>query len=469
MSLSDPQWGRNHSSEDEKKDDKPDDKVSDTRPRDDDQDRAKNEVPQNNRRDDDLDRLWDEFNRTLGGVLGQRKSQQGSGQRAESARREPEDTDTRADRNNDSTVEENMRRNFEYLRSRMPRQAPPVPQSGSKGLLLGMVLALGAWAASGFYIVPEGQSGIVTTFGKYTESTMPGFRWHMPYPVQQVEIVDVSSVRTTEVGALNRSDRAREALMLTDDENIVDVRFTVQYRIKSGDGAMQYVFRHRDPNTSVKQAAESAMREVVGRKKMDSVLFESKQEIAEDVKHLMQNMLDRYQTGIEVMSVAIQNAQPPQPVQAAFNDAVKAGQDRERQINEGEAYANAVIPKARGMAARLTQEAEGYKARVIETAKGDAMRFKQVLAQYQKAPKVTRDRMYIDTMQQIYENTTKVYVDVGKGSNLLYLPFDKLMEQSAKTEPKVSDVKDNVVPQQSVSTEVADTVDARQLLRNRGR
>ena len=233
------------------------------------------------------------------------------------------------------------------------------------------------------------------------------------------------------------------------------------------------VFKSREPNTAVTQAAESAMREVVGRKAMDSVLFESKQEIAEDVKKLMQEMLDRYATGIEVMSVAIQNAQPPQPVQAAFNDAVKAGQDRERQINEGQAYANDVIPKARGMAARLSQEAEGYKARVVETAKGDAVRFKQVLAQYQKAPEVTRDRMYIDTMQQILENTTKVYVDTKSGNNLLYLPFDKLMEQTRGTVTPAAGVPAQTtvtnVPAANMNTEVQDTVDARQLLRNRGR
>ena len=311
------------------------------------------------------------------------------------------------------------------------------PKSNGKGLAFALVVALGLWGATGFYIVPEGQSGIVTTFGKYTETTMPGFRWHLPWPVQNADIVDVSSVRTVAIGAAGRANREAEALMLTDDENIVDLRFNVQYRIKAGEGAMNYLFRSRHPDESVRQTAESAMREVVGRRKMDSVLFESKQEIAEGVKRIMQDMLDRYHTGIEVMSVAIQNAQPPQPVQAAFNDAVKAGQDRERQINEGEAYANAVIPKAHGMAARLQQEAEGYKTRVVETATGDAERFSQILAQYEKAPQVTRDRMYVDMMQQVLQSTTKVYVDTKDGNNLLYLPFDKLMEQN-KTQVTVA-------------------------------
>lgn len=212
----------------------------------------------------------------------------------------------------------------------------------------------------------------MTTFGRYAETTAAGFRWHLPMPIQDVQIVDVSSVRTTEIGFAGRSDRLREALMLTDDENIVDVQFTVQYRIKPGDGARDYVFRIRQPDLTVTQAAESAMREVVGRKAMDSVLFESKAEIAEAVKKSMQDMLDRYSSGIEVMSVAIQNAQPPQQVQAAFNDAVKAGQDRERSINLGEAYRNAVIPKAEGTAARLKEEALGYQARIVEAARGDA-------------------------------------------------------------------------------------------------
>ena len=278
--------------------------------------------------------------------------------------------------------------------------------------------------------MPEGQIGVVTTFGKYTQDSAAGINWRMPWPVQRVEIVDVSSVRKAEIGMRGTTQRLKEALMLTDDENIVDVMFNVQYRIKPHE-AKEYLFRSRDPDRSVFDAAESAMREVVGRKTMDSVLFESKQEIATAVQAAMQSMLDRYRTGIEVMSVAIQNAQPPQQVQAAFNDAVKAGQDRERQINEGQAYANAVVPVARGMASRLVQEAEAYKARVVQTAQGDAERFSKVLEQYEKAPQVTRDRMYIDAMSDLYANTKKVLVQTQGASNLLYLPFDKLLEQSA--------------------------------------
>ena len=310
------------------------------------------------------------------------------------------------------------------------------------------VCAVIGWSVSGFYIVPEGQTGVVTTFGAYSKSTMPGINWHLPAPIQDVELVDVSSVRTAEIGMRGTTDRLREALMLTDDENIVDVQFNVQYRIKPETGAKDYLFNTRAPDASVTQAAESAMREVVGRKAMDSVLFESKAEIAEAVRNSMQAMLDRYSTGIEVMSVAIQNAQPPQQVQAAFNDAVKAGQDRERQINLGEAYMNAVIPKAQGTASRLKEEAEGYKARVVETARGDADRFTSVYTEYAKAPQVTRDRIYVDAMRDIYQNVTKVYVDQKSGSNLLYLPLDKLV---ASTQAAAKSEADSAVPASSAA------------------
>lgn len=321
-------------------------------------------------------------------------------------------------------------------------------RAGSFSVSVLAVCAVIGWSVSGFYIVPEGQTGVVTTFGAYSKSTMPGINWHLPAPIQDVELVDVSSVRTAEIGMRGTTDRLREALMLTDDENIVDVQFNVQYRIKPETGAKDYLFNTRAPDASVTQAAESAMREVVGRKAMDSVLFESKAEIAEAVRNSMQAMLDRYSTGIEVMSVAIQNAQPPQQVQAAFNDAVKAGQDRERQINLGEAYMNAVIPKAQGTASRLKEEAEGYKARVVETARGDADRFTSVYTEYAKAPQVTRDRIYVDAMRDIYQNVTKVYVDQKSGSNLLYLPLDKIV---ASTQAAAKSEADSAVPASSVA------------------
>ncbi len=307
----------------------------------------------------------------------------------------------------------------------------PDPKGAGLGILAILGAALVIWFGSGFYIVQEGQVGVVTTFGKFSETTAPGFRWRGPWPIQAHEVVDVLSLRTLEVGGRGRADRLKEALMLTDDENIVDIHFNVQYRIKEGpNGARDYLFNSRAPTEAVQQAAESAMREVVGRRVMDQVLYESRQEIADQVRARMQEMLDRYGTGILISAVAIQNAQPPEQVQAAFDDAVKATQDRERQINEGQAYANDVVPKARGLAARLAQEADGYRTRVLETAEGDASRFRSILTEYNKAPAVTRERLYLETMQQVFSSTTKVMVDVRSGNPLLYLPLDKLIQQS---------------------------------------
>jgi membrane protease subunit HflK len=255
--------------------------------------------------------------------------------------------------------------------------------------------------------------------------------------------------------------------MLTDDENIVDIHFTVQYRIREGtDGARDFLFNSRNPTEAVTQAAESAMREEVGRKVTDSVLYESRQEVADQVRARMQEMLDRYGTGILISAVAIQNAQPPEQVQAAFDDAVRATQDRERQISEGEAYANDVVPKARGLASRLVQEAEGYRARTIETAQGDAARFRQVLVEYNKAPQITRDRLYLETMQAVFSNTTKVLLDTRGGNNLLYLPFDKLMQQAIAD----SNLPSRAVPPPTIEqAPVPDPGRSRDTLRSRDR
>jgi len=220
--------------------------------------------------------------------------------------------------------------------------------------------------------------------------------------------------------------------MLTQDENIVDIRFTVQYRLKD---ARAFLFENRDPEEAVMMAAESAVREIVGKSNMDSVLYEQRDAIAADLVKSIQAQLDRLRAGIIVANVNVQNVQAPEQVQAAFDDAVKAGADRERLKNEGQAYANDVIPKAQGTAARLRQEAEGYKSRVIAQAEGDAQRFTQVLDEYRKAPTVTRDRMYIDTMQQVYSNVSKVLIDTRSNSNLLYLPLDKLMQQAGAPVP----------------------------------
>ncbi|WP_124079962.1 FtsH protease activity modulator HflK [Pigmentiphaga humi] len=354
--------------------------------------------PQNGGRDNnsggppDLDELWRDFNRRLGGLFGRRQSGPPGG-------------------------------------SGGGRFSPSSKGAGI-GLIVVVVIVALLWLASGFFIVQEGQVAVVTQFGKYKETTRAGFQWRLPYPIQGHEIVNLSQLRTIEVGFRNtaRSKVLQESLMLTDDENIVDMQFVVQYRLKEN-GARDYLFNNRGPDEAVKQAAETAMREIVGKKKMDFVLYEGRTEVASEVAALMQQIMDLYKTGVLISTVAIQNAQPPEQVQAAFDDAVKAGQDRERQINEGQAYANEVVPRASGAASRLLQEADGYRQRIVENAEGDAARFSQILAEYRKAPQVTRDRLYLDTMQQVFANTSKVLVDTRNGSNLLYLPLDKLMQQ----------------------------------------
>ncbi|PTQ83409.1 protease FtsH subunit HflK [Nitrosospira multiformis] len=305
--------------------------------------------------------------------------------------------------------------------------ASPKRYGGGIGLLAGLLLLL--WIGSGFYIVNEGQRGIVLRFGKYVESTQAGLRWHLPYPVEIVEPVNVSQVRTVEIGYRNnvRSKVLKESLMLTDDENIIDIQFAVQYILKNPE---EFLFTNRDPENAVLQAAETAIREIIGKSKMDFVLYEGREQVAAKATELMQDILDRYKIGIAISKVTMQNAQPPEQVQAAFDDAVKAGQDRERQKNEGQAYANDVIPKAKGNAARLLEEAEGYKQRVIASSEGEASRFRQVLVEYSKAPGVTRDRLYLDMMEQVLSNTSKIIVDQKNGNSLLYLPLDKLIHMS---------------------------------------
>ena len=300
----------------------------------------------------------------------------------------------------------------------------------SIGVLLGLLLLL--WIASGFYIVNEGQRGVVLRFGQYSETTQAGLSWHLPYPAETVELVNVSQVRTIEIGYRKNvaSKVLKESLMLTDDENIIDIQFAVQYILKNPE---EYLFNNRDPDEAVLQAAESSIREVIGKSSMDYVLYEGREDVAAKATVLMQRLLDHYKIGIAISKVTMQNAQPPEQVQAAFDDAVKAGQDKERQKNEGEAYANNVIPKARGNAARLMEESEGYKQRVIESSTGDANRFKQILVEYNKAPDVTRDRLYLDMMQEILTNTNKILVDSKNSNNLLYLPLDKLIEKSTPT------------------------------------
>jgi len=333
----------------------------------------------------DLDELWRNFNRRLGELFGRRRGAE-------------------------------------------PPSGPSPRQFGGGATLI-VLLILGVWLASGFYVVDQASRGVVLTFGRFAEETQPGLRWRLPWPIQSHELVNLSQVRTLEVGYRNnvRTKVLKESLMLTDDENIVDLQFAVQYMVKD---AREFIFNVRRPDETAQQIAETAMREVIGKSKMDGILYESREDIALRARRLMQSIHDRYGTGIAVSTVTIQAAQPPEQVQAAFDDAVKAGQDRERQKNEGQAYANDVVPRARGTASRLIQEAEGYKQRVIANAEGEASRFKQVLAEYSKAPGVTRERIYLQTLQEVLTSTNKIVMDYRGSGNLLYLPLDKLMQQS---------------------------------------
>ena len=324
-----------------------------------------------------------------------------------------------------------------------------VPQDQLPVTTIVLIIAL-IWAATGFYIVDQGSRGVVLRFGKNTEVTMPGPRWHIPFPVESVEVVNLEQVRTLEVGyrssgnSVARSKELRESLMLTDDENIIDLQFAVQYNLKS---AENFLFNNRSADASVRGAAESAIREIVGKSKMDFALYEGREEIAVKAKKLMQEILERYDTGINVTSVTMQNAQPPEQVQASFDDAVKAKQDLERQKNEGQAYANDIIPKAKGAASRLTSEAQGYRVKVESEAKGNASRFEQILTQYNRAPEVMRDRIYIEAQEQILSNISKVIVDQKNSNSLLYLPLDKLIQQTSPSSKENISSTINVSPQ----------------------
>ena len=346
----------------------------------------------------DLDELWRDFNRKLNGLFSGKVG-------GPNPSREPSGEGPQAPRN--------MR------------------NAGIGGSLIAGVAAL-VWLGSGFFIVQEGQQAVVTSFGKYSYTADAGFQWRFPYPFQAHETVSVTQLRSVDVGrnTVVPATGLRDSSMLTEDENIVDIRFTVQYRLKD---ARAYLYENFRPDEAVVQASESAVREIVGRSKVDQVLYEQRDAIATDLMKSLQAQLDRLNAGIVVANVNVQNVQVPEQVQAAFNDAFKAGADRDRFKNEGQAYASDVIPKARGTAARLKEEAEGYRSRVVAQAEGDAQRFKSVLSEYQKAPAVTRDRMYLETMQQVYSNVTKVMVDTRSGSNLLYLPLDKILQSQGPT------------------------------------
>ena len=300
---------------------------------------------------------------------------------------------------------------------------------GLLGLAAGVVVLI--WMATGFFIVQEGQQAVITQFGRYHSTAGAGFNWRAPFPIQRHEVVFVTQIRSLDVGrdTIIKATGLRESAMLTEDENIVEIKFAVQYRLTD---ARAYLFESKNPTDAVMQAAETAVREVVGKMRMDAALSEDREQIAPRVRKIMQGILDQYNVGIEVVGINLQQGgvRPPEQVQAAFDDVLKAGQERERAKNEAEAYANDVIPRAVGSASRLKQESDAYKSRIVAQAQGDAQRFKSLYSEYQKAPQVTRDRLYINAMQEIYSSVTKVLVESKQGSNMLYLPLDKIMQLS---------------------------------------
>lgn len=372
--LNDPQWGRG------------DDEQQGMRGQD-----SKRPEGSNGQSPPDLDELWRDFNRRISALFG---GKGGGGQTGGS-------------------------------------NGGPSGKSAGIGIGLIALIAVLIWLGSGFFIVQEGQRAVITQFGRYHGTVGAGFNWRLPYPIQQHETVFVTQIRSVDVGLdrLVPETGLRDSAMLTSDENIVEIKFAVQYRLND---ARAYLFESRDPDAAVVAVAESAVREVVGKMKMDSALAEERDQIAPRVRNLMQTILDRYNTGIEVVGVNLQQGgvRPPEQVQAAFDDVLKAGQEAERAKNEAQAYANDVVPRAGGQAARLRQEAEAYKARIVAQAEGDAKRFDAVYQQYAKAPKVTRDRMYVDTMRDVYGNVSKVVIESQQGGNLLYLPLDQLLANS---------------------------------------
>jgi len=444
FNLNDPRWGRG------------DDKAGENTPGDADRPQpSATEPPKNedrkpqgsgNQGPPDLDELWRDFNRKLGGLFGATKP----GGRGSNGG------------------------NFGGGNGNKGGPSGFQPDMKTAGIGAGLIagVAVLIWLGTGFFIVQEGQQAVITQFGKYNSTVGAGFNWRLPYPIQRHELVFVTQIRSVDVGrdVIIKATGLRESAMLTEDENIVEIKFAVQYRLND---ARAFLFESRNPSDAVVQAAETAVREVVGKMRMDSALSDERDQIAPRVRVLMQKILDRYKVGIEVVGINLQQGgvRPPEQVQAAFDDVLKAGQERERAKNEAQAYANDVIPRAVGAASRLKEEADAYKARIVAQAQGDSQRFKSVLAEYQKAPQVTRDRMYIDTMQQIYSSVTKVMVDSKQGSNLLYLPLDKIMQMTGQVTQDVASVPSaSAAPVSSLpAIDTTATTDARTRDAARGR
>jgi len=336
-------------------------------------------------------------------------------------------------------------------------KGPGLGKGGAAGMGLTLAIAVGAWLVYDMaHIIQPAEQGVVLRFGKYVDTLQPGLSFRLPRPFEQVVRVDVAQnrdvligYRSTGSGGRSSSKSAKvagESLMLTRDENIVDVSFAIQYNIKS---SSDYLFKVRDPDLTLREAAESAIREVVGKSDMDFILKEGRSDIVSGVQSRIQEIIDNYQTGLMVISVNMQDAQPPEQVQHAFDDAVKAREDQQRLINESQAYSNDILPRARGASARQIEEASGYKEQVVAQAEGEAARFESILAEYKRAPEVTRQRLYIETMEEVLSKSSKVMIDVEGGNNLMYLPLDRMMQQQAPAQtqsfsPNLSNLESQV-------------------------
>jgi len=347
----------------------------------------------------------------------------------------------------------------------------PDARSAGVGVALVALIVVVAWLFSGSFIVQEGQKGVVTTFGRYSHTVEAGWGWRWPYPFQAEQTIDFTQTKTVEIGAntVSPTTGLSDSAMLTQDENIVDVHFSLQYSLKD---ARAFLFENKSPEDAVRQAAESAVREIVGSSRIDSVLFEQRGALTAALTKSIQSQLDTLDTGIAIANVNIKSVNPPEQVMNAFSDVLKAGADREALRNDGQAYANRVVPAAQGEAARLREDALGYKARVVNAADGDADRFKAIYAEYQKAPGVTRDRMYIDAMQDVYSHVTKVMVDTHGGTNLIQLPLDKLTQAAAAANAPPPAAPVPVDPNATATVTVTPTdpsADARSRDNSRGR
>lgn len=428
FNLNDPRWGRGEDKPAEGKPEQPLRPDSEVPPL----QGQRGARPGNTQGPPDLDELWRDLNRKLAGLFGGGRGGRNGGNGGD--------------------------------------RKPDMKGAGfGIGLILAIVVLI--WMGTGFFIVQEGQQAVITQFGKYKATVGAGFNWRLPYPIQRHELVFVTQIRSVDIGrdVIIKATGLRESAMLTQDENIVEIKFAVQYRLND---ARAFLFESRNPTDAVVQAAETAVREVVGKMKMDAALSEERDQIAPRVRKLMQDILDRYKVGIEIVGINLQQGgvRPPEQVQAAFDDVLKAGQERERLKNEAEAYANDVVPRANGTASRLKQEAQGYKAKIVATSQGDAQRFRLVLGEYQKAPQVTRDRLYLESMQQIYSNVSKVLVESKQGSNLLYLPLDKLMQLGDDGAPAVMQgPAPTAVPQPAPTSSAAADARSRQNQRSRDR